>query len=44
VTLLPTSAAGLSPIAKPDATLEERAGALRDEVFGRQVFVLPSEL
>jgi biotin synthase len=38
MTSLPPSSIGLPPWER-DADLEQRAGALRDEVFGRQVFV-----
>ena len=38
MTSLPPSSFGL-PAWENDAALEQRAGALRDEVFGRQVFV-----
>jgi biotin synthase len=39
MTSLPPSAARISPADLSPATLEARAGALRDDIFGRQVFV-----
>jgi len=39
MTSLPLSLNGFSPLDREEGTLEERAGALRDEVFGREVFV-----
>jgi biotin synthase len=39
MTSLPPTGSGFAPISNGEKTLEERAGALRDEVFGRQVFV-----
>src|SRR5277367_7119621 len=39
MTSLPSGASGFAAIAAEPASLEERAGALRDEVFGREVFV-----
>jgi biotin synthase len=39
MTSLPSSFRSFSSIESVDNTLEQRAGALRDEVFGREVFV-----
>jgi biotin synthase len=39
MTSLPPSGDPFSPVGQNPKTLEERAGALRDEVFGREVFV-----
>jgi biotin synthase len=39
MTSLPPAGSGFPPISHEDNHLEQRAGALRDEVFGRQVFV-----
>jgi len=39
MTLLPSTGSGLASVDHTLMSLEQRAGALRDEVFGRQVFV-----